>query len=162
VEAHPVTVVVSERFPLPLEQAWTLVFESDVTEVSQPWGPIPGVVDVRDEEPGFPYGGATRVLVNSDGSTVVERFTRIDPPHVSEYTITDLTNAFRMITPGADASFTFTPSDGDTTEVVWRYNWHARSTWTRWLLWLAANAAYKGYMARMLHRMSISTPGPST
>ncbi|MBW2471873.1 MAG: hypothetical protein JRE18_07330 [Deltaproteobacteria bacterium] len=51
---RPVTVVVSERFPVPLEQAWILVFEANATEVSQPWGPTPGVIEVRDEETGFP------------------------------------------------------------------------------------------------------------
>ena len=156
--SFPVTLVASEPFPGPIERSWRLVAEMNLTEVSKPWGLIPGVVDIRDTDPGFPGPGLSRVFVNSDGSTAVETMVRFEEPRLIEYTITDLSNMFRFITSGAEASFALAPIDDDATEVTWTYTWQARGIWAWPLLWLTSNLGFRRYMAAMLHRMSIATP----
>lgn len=157
-----VTVTVTQEFPGKPEEAWMLVISADLVEVSQPWGPIPGVVEIREEEAGFPGKGLSRVLVNSDGSTVKERFVELDPPRLIEYTLTELTNAFRHITSGADAAFALEPAGSSTTTVTWVYTWHARNAWVWLPLWLVAHTAYRRYMRAMIRRMSTGTPRQGT
>jgi hypothetical protein len=153
-----VTVTVSRPFPVALEEAWTLVTQADLVEVSQPWGPIPGVIEIRDEEPGFPDDGLARLLVNSDGSTAKEQIVRVDAPRHIRYTLAELTNVFRRFTSGAEANFAFESVDPDTTMVTWSYTWHARNVWVWLPLWLVVRTAYKRYMRGMIRRMSVGTP----
>ncbi len=138
-------------FPVGREQAWRSLTEGDLTRASQPWGPIPGVVAIHDEPPSFfTEPGLSRRLENSDGSTMIETTTAIDPPDRFAYTITELTNSFRHLTPGAHASFTFEPVDDSASRVTWRYAWDAHSAAARPLVWLIVHIAFVPYMRRML------------
>ncbi len=96
---------VSMTFPMPVEDAWAALTCGDLTSVSQPWGPIPGVVAIHDEPPGFfDEPGKSRTLENSDGSTVLETIETLVPPRRLEYTMT--TNTRRPSpgdTPGVHA-----------------------------------------------------------
>ena len=142
-------------FPVPVETAWRSLTEGDLTVVSQPWGFIPGVVAIHDEPPGFfTQPGLSRELANSDGSTMIETTKAIDPPRRFEYTITELTNSFRHLTSGANASFDFVPVDERTTSVTWRYAWHAHNVVLLPLAWLLAHLAFRPYMRRMLDRIA--------
>lgn len=150
-----VELCVSARFLVPLDEAWESVTRGDLTRASQPWGPIPGVVAIHDEPPGFfVEPGKSRTLENSDGSTVRETITALDPPRSLDYTITELTNSFRHLTSGASAGFRFVPVEENTTCVTWRYSWHARSASALLPLGLIARLAFRPYMRRMLERMS--------
>jgi uncharacterized protein YndB with AHSA1/START domain len=158
VDGPPVTVKVSQLFPAAIEEAWTLVTQADLVAVSKPLWPIPGVVEIRDEQAGFPDDGLARLLVNSDGSTAKEEIVRVDAPRHIRYTLSELTNMFRMFTSGADAEFVFESVDADTTMVTWSYTWHPGSVWVWFPLWLVVRTAYKRYMGGMIRRMSVGTP----
>ena len=146
---------VSMVFPVGVDQAWESLTGGDLTRVSQPWGPIPGVVAVQDEPQGFfDEPGLSRILQNSDGSTMVETIKTLDPPHSLGYTISELTNSFRHLTSGARASFEFTRIDDDQSRVTWRYSWIARKVVALPLLWLIVHLAFRPYMRRMLGRIS--------
>ncbi len=156
--SYSVKLQVSAVFPSRAEVAWRTLTEGDLTQVSQPWGPIPGVVAIRDEPPGFfSEPGLSRVFENSDGSTAVETIKGLDPPRRLEYSISRLTNSFRHLTPGADASFDFESISDVETRVTWRYSWHARNAAALPLLWLIGRLAFRQYMRRMLDRMSAAT-----
>ncbi len=153
--SHSVELQASMRFPVGVDKAWASLTEGDLARVSQPWGPIPGIVAVHDEPPGFfDEPGLTRTLENSDGSTMVETIRALDPPNRIEYTITELTNSFRHLTPGAVARFVFEPAGTGETSVTWQYSWAARNVAAQPLLWLIAHLAFRPYMRRMLERLS--------
>ena len=146
-------------FSAPVEEAWESLTRGDLTHVSQPWGPIPGVVAIHDEPPGFfDEPGLSRTLENSDGSTLVETIKALVPPRSIEYAVSELTNSFRHLTSGADASFELNPIGEDATFVTWRYSWNAPNTLVLPLLWLIAHLAFRPYMRRMLERISAQTP----
>jgi hypothetical protein len=147
--------LVSTTVPTNPERAWTTLVGMDLTRVSQPWGPIPGVVAIRDQPSRFfDEPGHRRVLQNSDGSTLVETIEALDPPHSLHYTITELTNRFRRVTRGARARFEFESTDGSETRITWRYTWMARNAVSLPVLWLVAHLAFRPYMRRMLGRIA--------
>lgn len=144
-------------FSAQADEAWEWVTQGDLTSVSQAWGPIPGVVAVRDEPPGFfDEPGHSRILENSDGSTVIETIEALDPPRRIDYAVSELTNSFRHVTSGAKASFQFEPIDDSRTRVTWLYSWEARNAASLPLVWLVAHGAFRPYMRRMLRRMGRS------
>lgn len=152
--SHLVGTYVSELFPTPAEEAWEALTRSDITKVSQSFGPIPGVVAVHDEPAGFfDEPGHSRVLENSDGSTVCETIEAIDPGRSLDYTLTDLTNVFRYVTTGAKARFEFESVGDGRTRVTWRYAWQARNVVSLPLVWLITWLAFRPYMRRMLRRI---------
>lgn len=141
-------------FPADVDAAWGALTLGDLTYVSRPWGPIPGIVAVHDEPPDFfDEPGHSRILENSDGSTVVETITALDPPRSVGYTITELTNSFRYLTSGARAQFGFESVDDQTTRITWRYAWNPRNAVSLPLLWIVAHLAFRPYMRRMLERI---------
>ena len=149
-----VEVAESAVFPLHAGEAWEAVTGCDLTHVSQPFGPIPGVVAIHDEPEGFlDEPGHSRILENSDGSTTREAIEALDPPHSISYALSELTNAFRHVTSGAKASFEFEPAGGSQTRVTWRYVWQARNVMSLPLVWLITSFAFRPYMRRMLGRM---------
>ena len=146
---------VSMVFSAPVEEAWESLTRGELTHVSQRWGPIPGVVAIHDEPPGFfDEPGLSRTLENSDGSTVVETIKALFPLRSIEYAVTELTNSFRHLTSGADASFELVPLNEDSTSVTWRYSWNAHNALVLPLLWLIAHLAFRPYMRHMLERIS--------
>ncbi|MFZ0493786.1 MAG: SRPBCC family protein [Acidimicrobiia bacterium] len=156
--SRSVNVRESVVFPVPVGDAWELVTRCDLTYVSQRWGPIPGIVAIRDEPPRFfDEPGHSRILVNSDASTVVETIRALDPPRSIDYTISELTNAFRHLTSGATARFDFEPVDNNDTRVTWHYAWDAHNAASLPLVWLITHVAYRPYMRGMLERMSKGT-----
>jgi hypothetical protein len=147
--------------PMSVDQAWTALVGMDLTHVSQPWGPIPGVVAIHDEPPDFfDEAGHSRVLENSDGSTMVETIEAFDPPYSLDYTMTQLTNGFRHLTPGARARFELKSVGEHGTRITWRYTWAARNAILLPPVWLVAHLAFRPYMRRMLGRIAAgAAPG---
>ena len=155
--ATSVKIHESMVFPVDVSEVWKAMTRGDVTKVSQPWGPIPGIVAVRDEPAGFfDEPGHSRILENSDGSTVVETITALDPPHSIDYTITELTNSFRYLTSGARPRIALEPVNDNETRITWHYTWDAHNAVTLPLVWLIAHLAFRPYMRRMLERIGRS------
>lgn len=158
--ATSVKIHESMVFPVGVSEVWRAMTRGDVTQVSQPWGPIPGIVAVHNEPADFfDEPGRSRILENSDGSTVVETITAIDPPHRIDYTITDLTSFFRHLTSGARPSITLEAVDDHETRVSWHYTWDAHNALTLPLVWLIAHLAFRPYMKRMLEGIGRSAAG---
>jgi hypothetical protein len=145
---------VSMVFQVGVGEAWRKLTGGDITAVSQPWGPIPGVVAVHDEPADFfNEAGQSRILENSDGSTVIETITALNPPYSIDYMVTDLTNSFRYLTSGARSGFELEPVGDRQTRITWRYVWNARNVALLPPLWLIAHIAFRRYMRHMLERI---------
>jgi hypothetical protein len=86
------------------------VTQADLPRVSRRWGPLLGITGVRYQPADWlRREGLARILETDVGSTVVERIQRVDAPRRLDYTLTELTNIFRFLTPGAAAGFHFEP-----------------------------------------------------
>jgi hypothetical protein len=105
------------------QQAWNLTHTIDPTKVYPKFGPLPAVVEVRNQTGSWDVVGRTRQLLLSDGGSVVEHIIRADEPEVLAYRLSDFQKLFGKLVSGANAEWAFTPVAGGT-RIRWTYTFH--------------------------------------
>lgn len=95
----------------------------DPTTVYPKFGPLPAVVEVRDQSGGWDTVGRTRQLMLSDGGSVIERITDAASPTFFAYELSDFQKLFGRLVSGARAEWTFAEVDGGT-RIHWTYAFH--------------------------------------
>jgi hypothetical protein len=112
--AAPVEAVFEATLSLPLPQLY-----------ARRYGPIPPIVEVRDQQGRWERPGQSRVFVTADGGSMREEMLSIDPPHGFANRLTVLSGPFRPIVTTIEESWTFR-SAGTSTEATWEWNLHPR------------------------------------
>jgi hypothetical protein len=99
--------------PADVVLGWTIT--APVPEVfDRGFGPLPPVVAVDQQGPDLPWGtpGQVRVLRTSDGSSMREELTEVDPGHAFRYRITEVIGPLRTLTHAVAGEYAFTPAPG--------------------------------------------------
>jgi hypothetical protein len=86
-------------------------------------GPLPAVVEVRDQTGAWDAPGQTRTLVLSDGGSVIEHTRVVEAPTFFAYELTDFQKLFGHLVSGARAEWSFTAVEGGT-RIDWTYEFH--------------------------------------
>ncbi len=116
-------------------------------------GPIPPVVDVRDQTGRWDEVGRTRTVVLGDGNTAREKITYSDPSGGQAasdrakfaYAVSGFTGPFAYLVREAHGHWVFTPG-ADGTHVGWTYGFRTASLVARPLVGLMAWSFWKAYM----------------
>ena len=116
-------------------------------------GPIPPVVDVRDQTGRWDEIGRTRTVVLGDGNTAREEITYSDPSdgqaaeNLAEfaYTVSGFTGPFSWLVKSAHARWVFTAQSGET-QVLWTYGFRSTNILTRPFVALLAATFWRAYM----------------
>lgn len=87
-------------------------------------GPLPAVIEVRDQTGAWDGPGQTRQLMLSDGGWVIEHTVEVDRPNSFIYELSDFQKLFGKLVSGARAEWIFTAVDGGT-RIDWKYTFHA-------------------------------------
>lgn len=133
----------------------------------KPKGPIPPVVDVRDQTGRWDEVGQTRTVVLGDGNTAREEITFSDPSGGGKaetyaefaYTVSGFTGLFSWLVREAHGHWVFTPHQ-DGTQVVWTYGFRSTGVLTRPIIGLLARTFWKAYMRDgFLHFKDIAERG---
>jgi hypothetical protein len=111
-------------------------------------GPLPGVVEVRDQTGAWDAAGQTRQLMLSDGGWVVETTKVVTAPDFFAYELTDFQKLFGKLVHHARAEWRFTPVDGGT-RIRWTYRFFALPG-SRWILAAIVGLLWGPYMNRVL------------
>jgi hypothetical protein len=131
----------------------------DLASVFTGYGPLPAVTGTRDQTGPWDTPGQTRTTLLSDGSSATERLIQYESPRYLSYTVSGFTGVLRFFTSSAKGEWWFDAqpaavSGGATaaavTSVKWRYAFEARSALAAPVLWLIANALWRGYMRKAL------------
>ncbi|HEY4269828.1 MAG TPA: SRPBCC family protein [Galbitalea sp.] len=88
-------------------------------------GLLPAVTEVRDQPATWNKPGQTRQLMLSDGGSVIEHITNVEPNDFFAYNLTDFQKLFGRLVDHARAEWTFTAVDAGT-EVRWSYTFFPR------------------------------------
>ncbi len=88
-------------------------------------GPIPPVREVREQPATWDAVGQSRLIVLSDGGTMRETLTTVDPPRSFGYDIADFTGPFKFLVDSLAGRWAFEP-DGDGCRVTWSWTVHPR------------------------------------
>lgn len=123
-----ITVQQSRTLALTVDDAYARTIEIDLPLLfDKRHGPIPPIVEVRDQTGPWERSGLTRTLVLGDGATMREELTAVNPPHSFSYRITEPTGPFGLLIDHADGKWAFEPSSGAGTTVTWSWTIHPRS-----------------------------------
>lgn len=143
--AAPVAAVFEATLSLPLPQLY-----------SRRYGPMPPIVEVRDQQGAWETPGQTRVFVTADGGTMGEEMLSLDRPHGFANRLTVLSGPFRPLVSTIEESWAFRPA-GEQTEATWEWNLYPRSAVGKLLvpvvgrLWLGYA---RGVLAQLAHEVS--------
>jgi hypothetical protein len=108
-------------------------------------GPIPSMRSITLHAP--PAVGATRTLVNNDGSTLTETITVLEPARRHAYLLSGIRLPLSLLARAGHADWTFT-ANGAATDVVWRY----RFDLSHWLAWPLAFVLLQVFMRTAMRR----------
>lgn len=96
------------------------------TLFSRWYGPIAPVKAVRDQSGDWTSTGQTRTVVQVGGGSMREELTRLDPPNMFGYTLSQITGPLAPLVDHIEGQWRFAPA-GTGTEVTWRWVVHPKS-----------------------------------
>jgi len=104
----------------PIGIAWDVSVPADPTRFYPKFGPLPAVIEVRDQSGPWDAVAQTRRLMLSDGGHVIEHIREVRPREFFAYELTDFQKLFGRLVGGARAEWTYTEVAGGT-RIRWSY-----------------------------------------
>jgi Polyketide cyclase / dehydrase and lipid transport len=124
--ATPITIESSRAIPVGLQQAFEGTLPLPLTTIfSRRFALLPPIKEVRDQHGAWGQSGQSRMIITSDGGTMRELLTHVQPPHSFSYRLTDITGPLRPLVQSIDGRWEFAPK-GTGTEITWRWTLHPR------------------------------------
>ncbi|NEM91610.1 SRPBCC family protein [Galbitalea soli] len=123
--AHGKTATASLVARASLARTWDIATPLTPVGYYPKSGPLPAVVEVRDQTGAWDAPGQTRRLLLSDGGWVIEHTEVVDRPHTFAYRLSDFQKLFGAIVEGARAEWTFSEVAGGTL-IDWSYTFLPR------------------------------------
>jgi hypothetical protein len=108
-----------------LSRAWDVATPLTPVGYYPKFGPLPAVIEVRDQTGAWDAAGQTRQLMLSDGGYVIEHLVHVDKPETFIYELSDFQKLFGSLVAGARAEWEFTAVAGGT-NIRWSYAFHPR------------------------------------
>ena len=112
-------------------------------------GPLPAVIEVRNQTGNWDAPGQTRQLMLSDGGWVVERTTNVEPYGFFAYNLTDFQKIFGHLVWMARAEWTFTEVAAGT-KIHWSYTFYPKSSAAKPILATIVKLLWGPYMRKVL------------
>lgn len=136
--------------PVPLETAWERFVPIKLPLVfPKAKGPIPAVVDVRDQTGRWDLPGRSRTVVLANGATVREVITLSEPPYEGRaafgYEVTGFSGPIGLLARSARGLWTF-HADAGRTRIDWTYGFEPTGVIARPMLALIVSTFWRSYM----------------
>jgi len=128
--------------------AYDIVAPADPTKFYPKYGPLPAVVEVRDQSGSWDTVGRTRRLMLSDGGHVIETITDAASPNYFAYELSDFQKLFGLLVSGARAEWRFEREESGTS-IRWTYTFFGRPG-RGWIVRLIVKLWWAPYMAKVL------------
>lgn len=148
----PVSTKVSAEIEVPRDWFFYWFTSIDLSKVMHRYGPLSGVVGIRDQTGPMHVPGSSRVLLLSDGTTAIEQVTSCDPPKEVEYRLYQLTSFFRYLVAEARGEIGFGETRNGGTSVEWRYSFFGRNLAATLVLQMLIPLLWNGFMQAALTR----------
>ncbi len=108
-----------------LARAWEVATPLTPVGYYPKYGPLPAVLEVRDQTGAWDAVGQTRQLMLSDGGSVIEHLVQVDRPETFIYELSDFQKLFGSLVSGARAEWEFSNVPGGTS-IRLTYTFHPR------------------------------------
>ena len=146
---------VTAQAPVDLQTAWDRFVPIDLTVLFKGLGPLPAVTSVFDQSGPWDVVGNRRSLTLSDGTTIAETITLVEPPQDGiarfGYTVTGFGGVFGHLTRTAQGFWVFA-AQGRATDIAFRYRFEPAAFWARPLLGGLTATLWRAYMQRAILR----------
>jgi hypothetical protein len=149
---NPVSTMVSAEIDVGRDWFFYWFTAIDLTRVMHKYGPLPGVVGVKDQTGPMHLPGSSRVLLLSDGTTATEQVISCDSPRQVDYRLYQLTGLFRRFVDEAGGQIRFSETPAAGTRVEWRYSFFGRNWATTLVLKMLIPVFWRGFMRSALAR----------
>jgi hypothetical protein len=147
-----VTVEQSRAIPVELQRAFAATLPMPLTAIfSRRYGLLPPVKEVRGQDGIWGQVGQTRTVVTTDGGTMRELLTHVEPPHSFSYQLSDISGPMRPLVDTIDGYWEFS-NRGTGTMITWR--WTLRPTGIGSLVMPAITLMWRGYARQALELLS--------
>lgn len=130
------------------KQAWEISGPINPTLFYPKFGPLPAVVQVRDQSGTWDTPGRTRRLMLSDGGSVVESITDAKSPGYFAYNLSNFTKLFGVLVSGARAEWSF-ERIAEGTRITWKYTFSGLPG-RAWIVKLIVKLWWAPYMEKVL------------
>lgn len=130
------------------KQAYDISGPLDPTTFYPKSGPLPAVVEVRNQTGTWDTVGRTRKLILSDGGHVIETITDANSPAYFAYELTDFQKLFGALVDHARAEWRFI-SEGERTSIRWTYTFFGKPG-RGWIIGLIVGLLWAPYMRKVL------------
>ena len=142
---------VSTTIEASIEEAFGQIVPIDLTSIFTGYGPLPAVMQTRDQSGAWDAAGRTRTVAFSDGSTARESLTEYEYPHRFAYAIDHFTGVLRLLASEARGEWWFEQVPGrKATAIRWRYQFVSRFKFLEPLVGLFTRLLWRGYMLKAL------------
>jgi hypothetical protein len=149
----PTTVRQSRVIDAPIDTVFEAVLSLPLPQLyRRRYGPMPPIVEVRDQQGAWDSPGQTRVFVTADGGSMREEMLSIHRPRQFSNRLTVLTGPFKPVVSTVEESWTFRDV-GAATEATWEWSLYPRSAGARLLLPLIARL-WRGYARGVLDQLA--------
>jgi len=122
------------------------------------YGPLPPIVEVRDQHGAWDTVGQTRVFVTADRGSMREEMLAIESPTTFTNRLTVLTGPFRPVVATIEESWSFAEA-GSGTEATWEWNLFPRSAPARLALPVVGRL-WRGYAGGVLEQLTLEVTRP--
>ncbi len=146
--------------PCPASAAFELSLDPDrFPSLFQGCGPIPAIRSITLDT--ALTVGATRRIINADGTVLTEQVTALDPPSRHRYSLTGFRAPFSWLVRRGDADWNFA-ADASGTQVRWDYDFVLTGFWA----YPIAVVLLRVFMRRAMHRcldnmaQTLASPSP--
>lgn len=142
----------SRTVPFPVETAFDAALTAPLPQVVSQWfGPLPPVREIREQTGEWGTVGQERVIVTADRGTMRERLTAVDRPDRFTYVLSDIAGPMKPLARSIDGQWAFKPV-GTGTRITWSWVVHPASAVGGLALPVIARL-WRPYAARVLAKV---------
>ena len=150
--ATPITVERSRAIPVDVPYAFDSTRPMPLPVlVCRRYALVPPITQVRGQIGSWGQVGQTRTVVTSDGGTMREALTDVDPPRSFSYRLSEITGPMGPLVDSIDGRWEFT-SKGTGTLITWRWTLDPRGLGAPVMPLITA--MWLRYASRALERLS--------
>jgi hypothetical protein len=121
VSSRGVPVTVRATIDATPQRTFEVIVPINLALIFRGLGPLPAVVEVREQSGPWDHVGAHRRPVFSDGTAAFEQLTDYVPFSYFAYDLSGFTNILGRLVTGAHGGWQFAPIGGGGTAVTWTY-----------------------------------------
>ncbi|GJL93937.1 MAG: hypothetical protein DHS20C05_03420 [Hyphococcus sp.] len=137
----------------PIAHVFSIAAGYDPRDLIQPFGPLPGINDVKGHDAPWSAIGQQRHFTLSDKSSVSETMTAISQPQSYSYDISNFTGLFASLVCGARGQWDFTETGPGRTRIDWTYQFSPTGVIAEPVLWFIVKLFWPGYLKSALQRV---------